>query len=54
MWKKSGEESETAGRVNVEESEERERNGKSLKNYFDESKDMIRSDAGPPRWFSPL
>ncbi|KAI9176404.1 hypothetical protein LWI28_002403 [Acer negundo] len=54
MWKKSGEESETTRRVNVEESEERERNGKSLKNYFDEAKDMIRSDAAPPRWFSPL
>ncbi|KAK0589667.1 hypothetical protein LWI29_017054 [Acer saccharum] len=54
MWKNSREESETARRVNVEESEERERNGKSLKNYFDEAKDMIRSDAGPPRWFSPL
>ncbi|KAK3183867.1 hypothetical protein Dsin_031153 [Dipteronia sinensis] len=51
MWKKSGEESETARRVNVEESE---RNGKSLKDYFDEAKDLIRSDAAPPRWFSPL
>ncbi|KAK1567332.1 hypothetical protein Q3G72_010977 [Acer saccharum] len=54
MWKNSREEGETARRVNVEESEERERNGKSLKNYFDEAKDVIRSDAGPPRWFSPL
>ncbi|KAK2666063.1 hypothetical protein Ddye_004637 [Dipteronia dyeriana] len=54
MWKKSGEERETARRVNVEGSEERERNGKSLKDYFDEAKDMIRSDAAPPRWFSPL
>ncbi|TXG54919.1 hypothetical protein EZV62_020175 [Acer yangbiense] len=54
MWKNSREESETARGVNVEESEERERNGKGLKNYFDEAKDMIRSDAGPPRWFSPL
>ncbi|KAI9177731.1 hypothetical protein LWI28_018557 [Acer negundo] len=51
MWKKSGVEAETERRVNVEESE---RNGKSLKAYFDEAKDFIRSDAGPPRWFSPL
>lgn len=27
---------------------------KSLKDYFEESKDFIRSDGGPPRWFSPL
>ncbi|XP_021643918.2 phytyl ester synthase 2, chloroplastic isoform X2 [Hevea brasiliensis] len=27
---------------------------KSLKDYFEESKDLIRSDGGPPRWFSPL
>ncbi|PSS30307.1 Acyltransferase-like protein [Actinidia chinensis var. chinensis] len=27
----------------------------SLKDYFEQSKDMIRSnDGGPPRWFSPL
>ncbi|GAV75889.1 DAGAT domain-containing protein/Abhydrolase_6 domain-containing protein, partial [Cephalotus follicularis] len=27
---------------------------KSLKDYFEEAKDLIRSDGGPPRWFSPL
>ncbi|KAF2322938.1 hypothetical protein GH714_032222 [Hevea brasiliensis] len=27
---------------------------KSMKDYFEESKDLIRSDGGPPRWFSPL
>ncbi|KAL6960374.1 hypothetical protein U1Q18_038139 [Sarracenia purpurea var. burkii] len=26
----------------------------SLKDYFEQSKDMIRSDGGPPRWFSPV
>ncbi|KAA8548272.1 hypothetical protein F0562_004467 [Nyssa sinensis] len=26
----------------------------SLKDYFQLSKDLIRSDGGPPRWFSPL
>ncbi|KAH9743264.1 AB hydrolase-1 domain-containing protein [Citrus sinensis] len=39
-------------RVNVEGDWEESR--KSLKDYFDEAKDMIRSDGGPPRWFSPL
>ncbi|KAJ4823185.1 hypothetical protein Tsubulata_015131 [Turnera subulata] len=29
-------------------------NYKSLKDYFEETKDLIRSDGGPPRWFSPL
>ncbi|XP_037494798.1 acyltransferase-like protein At3g26840, chloroplastic [Jatropha curcas] len=27
---------------------------KSLKDYFEESKDLIRSDGSPPRWLSPL
>ncbi|KAJ0052828.1 hypothetical protein Pint_03071 [Pistacia integerrima] len=27
---------------------------KRLKDYFEESKDLIKSDGGPPRWFSPL
>ncbi|KAK2666060.1 hypothetical protein Ddye_004634 [Dipteronia dyeriana] len=27
---------------------------KELKDYFVESKDMIKADGGPPRWFSPL
>lgn len=27
---------------------------KGLKDYFEESKVMIKSDGGPPRWFSPL
>ncbi|CAK7334093.1 unnamed protein product [Dovyalis caffra] len=37
------------------ESEEN-RSRKNLKDYFDESKNLIRSDGGrgPPRWFSPL
>ncbi|KAA8548271.1 hypothetical protein F0562_004468 [Nyssa sinensis] len=26
----------------------------SLKDFFEQSKDLIRSDGGPPRWFSPL
>lgn len=26
----------------------------SLKDYFQQSKQMLRSDGGPPRWFSPL
>ncbi|KAK9272317.1 hypothetical protein L1049_002688 [Liquidambar formosana] len=26
----------------------------SLKDYFEQAKDLIRSDGGPPRWFSPL
>ncbi|XVF13860.1 hypothetical protein REPUB_Repub09cG0005400 [Reevesia pubescens] len=32
-------------------------NGKTLKDYFEECKDLIirsKSDGGPPRWFSPL
>ncbi|XP_019183791.1 PREDICTED: acyltransferase-like protein At3g26840, chloroplastic isoform X2 [Ipomoea nil] len=28
--------------------------GLSLKDYFQQSKQMLRSDGGPPRWFSPL
>lgn len=51
-------EAETKQRVNVREywQEESEGNGKSLKDYFDEAEDMIKSssDGGPPRWFSPL
>lgn len=34
-----------------------DRSRKSLKDYFEESKDLIRSEGGgggPPRWFSPL
>ncbi|KAK4846223.1 hypothetical protein QYF36_014526 [Acer negundo] len=27
---------------------------KSLKDYFDEAKELIRSDGGQPRWFCPL
>ncbi|KAI4350464.1 hypothetical protein L6164_004917 [Bauhinia variegata] len=26
----------------------------SIKDYFEHSKDFIKSDGGPPRWFSPL
>lgn len=27
---------------------------RSLKDYFEQSKELIKSDGGPPRWFSPL
>ncbi|XP_057982607.1 phytyl ester synthase 2, chloroplastic-like isoform X1 [Malania oleifera] len=27
---------------------------RGLKDYFEESKSLIKSDGGPPRWFSPL
>lgn len=47
-----GEAETSLRRVNVEGDSEESRN--SLKDYFDEAKDMIRSDGGPPRWFSPL
>lgn len=47
-----GEAEKSLRRVNVEEDLGESR--KSLKDYFDEAKDMIRSDGGPPRWFSPL
>ncbi|XP_031265805.1 acyltransferase-like protein At3g26840, chloroplastic isoform X2 [Pistacia vera] len=50
--KSSSEEVERIRGVNVED--EPERNRKSFKDYFEEAKDMIRSDGGPPRWFSPL
>lgn len=26
----------------------------SLKDFFEQAKDLIKSDGGPPRWFSPL
>lgn len=45
---------EAAQRVEVEDPEECEGYEKSLKDYFDETRDMIRSADGPPRWFSPL
>ncbi|XP_044500993.1 acyltransferase-like protein At3g26840, chloroplastic isoform X2 [Mangifera indica] len=50
--KSSSEEGARFRGVKVEE--ERERDRKSLRDYFVEAKDMIRSDGGPPRWFSPL
>lgn len=28
--------------------------GKSLADFFEQSRELIRSDGGPPRWFSPL
>ncbi|KAM1357561.1 phytyl ester synthase 2, chloroplastic-like [Malus sylvestris] len=31
-----------------------EEQGLSLKDYFEQAKDFISSDGGPPRWFSPL
>ncbi|XP_054820821.1 phytyl ester synthase 2, chloroplastic-like [Prosopis cineraria] len=33
--------------------EEAEEEGKGWKAYLEESKEMIRPDGGPPRWFSP-
>lgn len=37
------------------ESEEKMNRGESLKDYFEKSMDLIRSDGGGgPRWFSPL
>lgn len=27
---------------------------RSLKDYFEQAKELIRADGGPPRWFSPL
>ncbi|XVE67639.1 hypothetical protein DITRI_Ditri09bG0004300 [Diplodiscus trichospermus] len=40
--------------ANPEEIPEVEEGKKRLKDYFEECKEMIRSDGGPPRWFSPL
>ncbi|KAB2055931.1 hypothetical protein ES319_A11G070400v1 [Gossypium barbadense] len=40
--------------ANPEELPEFEEDKKWLKDYFEECKEMIRSDGGPPRWFSPL
>ncbi|XWS40540.1 hypothetical protein CRYUN_Cryun17cG0004300 [Craigia yunnanensis] len=40
--------------ANPEELPEVEESKKCLKDYFEECKEMIRSDGGPPRWFSPL
>ena len=31
-----------------------ERGGLNLSDFFEQSKDLIKSDGGPPRWFSPL
>ncbi|KAE8665698.1 Acyltransferase-like protein [Hibiscus syriacus] len=40
--------------ANPEELPEFEEGKKWLKDYFEESKEIIRSDGGPPRWFSHL
>ncbi|XVF59970.1 hypothetical protein PTKIN_Ptkin08bG0005100 [Pterospermum kingtungense] len=40
--------------ANPEELPEVEEGKKRLKDYFEECKEIIRSDGGPPRWFSPL
>ncbi|MBA0652447.1 hypothetical protein Goklo_019709 [Gossypium klotzschianum] len=40
--------------ANPEKIPEFEEDKKWLKDYFEECKEMIRSDGGPPRWFSPL
>ena len=31
-----------------------ERGSLNLSNFFQQSKDLIKSDGGPPQWFSPL
>ncbi|PKI60302.1 hypothetical protein CRG98_019238 [Punica granatum] len=36
------------------EDEGPEGEGKSLEEFFDLARDLIRPDGGPPRWFSPL
>lgn len=51
---KSSEECETMKILKAEELEEYERKRKNLKDYIDEAKDMIKSDGGPPRWFTPV
>ena len=40
----------------VDEVEESDSNykRKSLKDYFEEAKELIRSDGGQPRWFCPI
>lgn len=35
-----------------EENEKQRRNG--WKDYFEQAKELIKPDGGPPRWFSPL
>ncbi|KAK8566077.1 hypothetical protein V6N13_021152 [Hibiscus sabdariffa] len=40
--------------ANPEELPEFEEDKKLLKDFFEECKEIIRSDGGPPRWFSPL
>ncbi|KAK5783221.1 hypothetical protein PVK06_037729 [Gossypium arboreum] len=40
--------------ANPEKLPEFEEDKKWLKDYFEECKEMIRSDGGPPRWFSPF
>ncbi|XP_059644087.1 phytyl ester synthase 2, chloroplastic-like [Cornus florida] len=61
-----GSEAETARKLDEEsesESESESRwkeveaevgHGLSLKDYFEQSTDLMKSDGGPPRWFSPL
>ncbi|KAK3026746.1 hypothetical protein RJ639_042199 [Escallonia herrerae] len=45
---------ETDGEVQERQQVSENVEGISLKDYFERSKDLIRSDGGPPRWFSPL
>ncbi|EOY02897.1 Esterase/lipase/thioesterase family protein, putative [Theobroma cacao] len=40
--------------ANPQELPEEEEGKKSLKDYFEDCKDLIKSDGGPPRWFCPL
>ncbi|KAF6161584.1 hypothetical protein GIB67_009463 [Kingdonia uniflora] len=51
MHKKSGIEIETASNA-LEDDSVIER--LSIKDYLEQTKDLIKSDGGPPRWFSPL
>lgn len=47
--------SETKRQAGQEEHKfDAEDQGLSLKDYFEQAKDFISSDGGPPRWFSPL
>ncbi|XVF16135.1 hypothetical protein REPUB_Repub10bG0005500 [Reevesia pubescens] len=54
--KRWNEETELISNVYSNPDEIREENGKTLRDYFQECKDlvMIRSDGGTPRWFTPL
>lgn len=53
--RKLDEKAETGGRRRISEAlDESKIQRMSIKDYLERSKDLIRSDGGPPRWFSPL